>query len=137
MRARAEGGNAAVELVMVTPVLVLLIAVIVATGRIVSTKSALESVAREAARTASGSIDSPSAGAAARQRAEQVAQGLGLDARRLETAVEAGDFARGAPLTVEVSYKVSLGDLPAFGLVPGSFPLSARHVELIEKYGSR
>ena len=48
MSRRKEAGNAAVEMVMVAPALLLLIATIVAAGRIVSTKSTLESVTREA-----------------------------------------------------------------------------------------
>ena len=53
MTLRSERGTAAVELALVAPVLVVLVAVVAAGGRMVETKSAILSVAREAARAAS------------------------------------------------------------------------------------
>jgi Flp pilus assembly protein TadG len=133
----SENGTAAVELVMIAPALILLLAVIMGAGRLISTKSALESVAREAGRIASSSPDGDSAQADAKTRASDVASGFGLDSDRLRVSVETGDFGRGQPLSVSVTYPVNLADLPAFGLLPGSFAVSARHVETAERYGSR
>ncbi len=80
---RGERGNAAVELVVVAPALLLLIAAVVGAGRLVSAKSAVESVAREAARAASLEPDATSAARAAGSVATEVAAGLGLDEDRL------------------------------------------------------
>lgn len=137
MRRRSENGNAAVEMVMVAPVILLLMATILAAGRIVSTKTALESVTREAARVASTSGNSASADLTARLRAEEVAEQLGLDARRLGLHVRTRQFERGAPVTAEATYDVRIGDLPTFGLLPGAFEISAKQVEIVERYGSR
>ena len=137
MSRRKEAGNAAVEMVMVAPALLLLIATIVAAGRIVSTKSALESVTREAARVASISSSSDLADTTARLRAEEVAEQLGLDRRRLRLEVQTGQFERGSPVTAAATYDVRISDLPAFGLLPGTFEITAKQVDIAERYGSR
>lgn len=137
MSSRKEAGNAAVEMVMVAPVLLLLIATIVAAGRIISTRSALESVTREAARVASISSSSELANTAAKIRAEEVAEQLGLDSRRLSLDLQSGQFERGSPVTAAATYSVRISDLPAFGLLPGTFEVTAKQVEITERYGSR
>lgn len=136
-RQRREEGTAAIELVLVAPALLLLLAVVVGAGRVVSTKSAVLDVAREAARAAADAPDPATAMAIAKQRAADVARGLGLDPARLVLEQDPGDFARGAPYRVSVAYRVQLSDLPAFGLLPGSFVVSARHAELTDRYRSR
>lgn len=75
----AEEGSAIVELAIIAPALVLLLAVMMGAGRLVSTKSALEAVAREAGRIASDSPDADSGRARAQSRAGEVASGFGLD----------------------------------------------------------
>ena len=136
-RVRHEDGTAAVEMVLIAPALLLLLAVIIGSGRIVSTKSAVLSVAREAARAAAAAPDAAGARSAAKERALAVAEGLGLDPSRLVISQDAGDFARGAPYEVSVTYRVRLADLPAFGVLPGSFAVTATHTELTERYKSR
>ena len=138
MRAlRGERGTAAVELVLLAPVLVLLVAVVVAAGRMVETKSAVLSVAREAARAGSEAPDSATAHDEALDTAREVAAGLGLDPARLVVSLDPGGFRRGAPYVVRVSYEVPLGDLPGLGLLPGSVVLGAEHAELIQRFKSR
>lgn len=137
MTRRTESGSAAVEMVMVAPVMLLLIATIVAAGRIVSTKTSLESVAREAARVASMSSSPVSAELAARLRAEEVAEQLGLDKQLLRLEIQAGHFERGSSVTAQATYNMRLGDLPAFGLLPGNFEISAKQIDIAERYGSR
>jgi hypothetical protein len=137
MKVHNERGTAAVELALVAPVLVLLLAAVVAAARVVDTKSAVLAVAREAARAASEAPDSAEARQAASERARQVAAGLGLDPRRLVISQDPGGFRRGEPYTVYVRYQVRLADLPALGVLPGSFVLSAEHSELVERFKSR
>jgi Flp pilus assembly pilin Flp len=137
MKLHDERGTAAVELALLAPVLVLLLAAVVATGRVVDTKSAVLAVAREAARAASEAPDASEARQAANERARQVASGLGLDPGRLVVSEDPGSFRRGEPYTVHVTYRVRLTDLPALGVLPGSFVLSAEHSELIERFKSR
>lgn len=137
MRTRREEGTAAVEFVLVAPALILLLAAVIGAGRVVSTKSAILDVAREAARAASDAPDATTAKAVAAARAREVAAGLGLDPGRLVIEQDPGSFDRGAPYTVRASYRVELSDLPALGFLPGSFVVSARHAELTDRYRSR
>lgn len=137
MTRRTDRGSASVELVLIAPALLLLLAVVVGAGRVVSTKSAVLSAAREAARAAAAAPDAETAASVARMRANEVAAGLGLDPGRMTVSPESGSFARGAPYAVRVSYRVTLADLPAFGLLPGSFTVTARHAELTDRYKSR
>jgi len=137
MTLRSERGTAAVELALLAPVLVVLVAVVAAAGRMVETKSAILSVAREAARAASEASNAAAAHDAALATAEEVAAGLGLDPARLSVSQDPGGFGRGEPYEVTVSYQVPLGDLPGLGLLPGSFVLGAEHAELIQTYKSR
>ncbi len=137
MRPRSERGTAAVELALLAPVLLVLVAVVTAAGRMVATKSAVLSVAREAARAAAEAPNAAAAHDAAVATAQQVAEGLGLDPARLSIVEDPHDFARGAPFEVSVSYQVSMADLPSLGLLPGSVTLGAEHAELIDTYRSR
>ncbi len=134
---RDEQGTAAVELVLLAPVLVLLIAVVVGAGRMVETKSAVLSVAREAARAGSEAPDAATAHDEALDTAREVAADLGLDPARLVVSQDDSGFRRGAPYVVSVSYEVALSDLPGLGLLPGSVVLGAQHAELIERFKSR
>lgn len=134
---RDERGNAAIELVLLAPALLLLIAIVASAGRIFSTKSALESIARESARSASQADSGAAAREEAEARAFETAGGLGIDQSRLSVTTDAGTFERGAPLKVTVAYDVRLADLPGFGFVPGLFNVRAQHVEIIERYKSR
>jgi TadE-like protein len=137
MRLRSERGTASVELALLAPVLVVLVAVVTAAGRMVETKSAVLSVAREAARAAAEAPNAAAANDAAIATAQQVAEGLGLDPARLSIVQDPHAFARGAPYEVSVSYQVSMADLPGLGLLPGSVTLGEEHAELIDTYRSR
>lgn len=134
---RDEKGNAALELVVVAPALLLLIALIVGSGRMFTTKSALESIAREAARSASQASSAAAAMAEAEARAIETAGGMGIDPARLTVRTDAGNFDRGSPLTVSVTYEIALADLPGFGLIPPTVTVEAKHVEIVERYKSR
>lgn len=134
---RREEGGATLEVVLLTPLLIVLLALIIGAGRLISIRSAVEAVAREAARSASQAPSADSAFDIANARANEVASEQTLDPSRLRVSADIGDFDRGSPMTVRVNYSVRLDDLPAFGLIPGSFELSASHVEIVERYKSR
>ncbi len=137
MKLADERGTAAVELALLAPVFVVLLAVVVAAGRMVETKSGLLSVAREAARAASEAPDAAAARNAALTTAREVAAGLGLDPTRIAVDQDPGGFGRGEPYRVRVSYEVRLVDLPGLGLLPGTFVLEAEHAELVDRFKSQ
>lgn len=125
------------EVVLLTPILILLLALILGAGRLLSIRSAVEVVAREAARSASQAPTGEDALIVATARAEDVARENALDASRLHVDADIGDFDRGSAIVVRVGYLARLDDLPAFGLFPGSLQLSAQQVETVERFKSR
>ncbi|MGH2703695.1 MAG: TadE/TadG family type IV pilus assembly protein [Actinomycetota bacterium] len=137
MRRWADHGNAAVETVLLVPVLMVVLAMMIAGGRILEAKSAVETVAREAARAGSQASDPEEALSIVRQRGERLASELELDPARLRVVADVGAFRRGEPFVVTATYTPRLDDLPALGLLPSSFQVEAKHVELAERFKSR
>lgn len=134
---RTENGSAALELILIAPVLLLLMAVTVAAGRTVQLKLDVQSVARESARIASTASNALEAENLAQKRAAEVANELRLSSRNLDILVKAGSFGRGEPVKVRATYRVQFTDLPGLGLLPGTVELSSEHIEMVERHGSR
>lgn len=132
-----ERGSAAVEALLVAPVLLVLVALLVGGGELVSDQAAVRAVAREAGRiavtasTPSGAVELGTA------RAGEVAAGYGLDSARLRVSVQPGSFDRGKEVTVRVTYGADLSGLPAFGLIPSNTELTADHIEPIDRHIGR
>lgn len=134
---KGERGSAAVETVLIAPVLLLLLALLVGGGKLVSDQAAIRAVAREAGRVAVTGSSGDEAIRWGETRVREVAAGYGLDASGLDVRILPGSFRRGGNVTVRITYDVSLSDLPAFGLIPGRARLTATHVEPIDIYRSR
>jgi Flp pilus assembly protein TadG len=133
----SERGSAAVEALLVAPVLLVLVALLVGGGQLTSDQASVRAVARESGRmavTASTPTEAVERGAA---RGKDVAAGYGLDVSRLSVSIDTDSFARGSDVKVGVTYTVELSSLPAFGLLPGSAELTAHHTEPIDRYMSR
>lgn len=137
MMHRDQRGSAAVEAVLIAPVLLILVALLMAGGKVTTDQVALQGVAREAGRIAVTAPNPASAVSLGRARAEAVAAGYGLDPSRLAVAIAPGAFSRGGQVLVTATYSVDLNTLPSFGLIPRSTQLTARHIEPIDLYISR
>ena len=136
-RSSREAGNAALELLLVAPVLLLLVAAVIGIGRVTSARAALDGVAREGARAA---VTAPTAAAAIRlgeESARQTALAYGMDPARLSIAVDTGGFVRGGTLVVAATYRVPLTDLPSFALLPRAVSFTTRQAQPIDPYASR
>ncbi|MGH9268745.1 MAG: TadE/TadG family type IV pilus assembly protein [Acidimicrobiales bacterium] len=129
-----ERGAALIETVLVMSALLLLLGVTVAAGRILTAKSAVLSVAREAARVAVEQASAQEALRVGREIGDRNASGLGLDPARMELFQDASDFGPRGQYVVVARYMVSLGDVPSFGLLPRSLVVEGRHVQLIDPY---
>jgi Flp pilus assembly protein TadG len=131
--ARREGGGAAVELVLLTPLLLALLLLAVLAGRLAQARAEVGGAARDAARAAS-IARSP---AAARAAADVVAAAT-LDERRvtcqtLDVATDASAFGPGGRVAVRVACTVDLGDLSLLG-VPGARTVTARFVAPLDTF---
>lgn len=133
----AQRGSATVEAVLVAPVLLLLVAFLIAGGRIVGDQAALRALARDVARVAVTANGPNLAVAAGRTRATELAASYGFEPRRLAVRIDPGAFVRGATVTVRVGYKEILAPLPSWGLLPAQYVLRADHTERIDPYRSR
>jgi Flp pilus assembly protein TadG len=132
-----QQGSATVELLLVAVGLLAFTAGLMGIGRLTDTRAALAGVAREAARAAADTATPAQAIAAGRQRARLVAAGYGLDPTRLQITVDPKGLPPGGTLTVIVSYRVPLDDLPTLRLLPTYLTLTARQLEPIDPHKSR
>lgn len=137
MRPPGDRGSASIELVLIAPSLLLLLAVMLAGARMVESKSAVASVARETARAAAAEPNLQAAVERGEAAGLLEASSLGLDVTRLSIVQEPGAFERGARYEVTVSYQVRLSDLPGFGLLPGLFTVTSGQMETVERHKSR
>lgn len=121
-----EAGNAALELVILAPVIVLLICMVIAAGRVAIAKGSVDAAARDAARQASiaRSPDAARAAAIASARAELAGDGLNCNPRVfVDTSQFGTPLGQPASVSATVFCRVSLSGLVLPGL-PGSLPLS-------------
>lgn len=126
---RGQRGSMAVEVVLLTPVLVAFTMLVVAGGRYVSVRGDIEAAARDAVRAASYERSYAAATAAAAQAAS-----ASLD-RSTDCAVASltGDFAAGGTIRVELHCRVPLDGLGLVGL-SGSLPVDADSAAPLDTY---
>jgi len=138
---RGQRGNAALELVILAPVIVLLIGMVVAAGRITIAQGSVDAAARDAARQASIARSPAQALAAAQDSAGAELAGENLSCTPVIAmpglgqafAIPAGDP---ASVTAIVSCTVSLSDLLVPGL-PGSRKLTGTFTSPLDPFRGR
>jgi hypothetical protein len=130
----AQSAQALVELALGLPLVLALLFGTVALSRIVQAQTAVVAVAHEAAR-AGALADTPSAALQRmRQRADEVAPGLGLEARSLVLECDVSQFARRDGRVVAVArHSVDLGSLPFGNWLPEP-SVRAEHVEWVDPF---
>jgi Flp pilus assembly protein TadG len=136
MTGKAARGSAAVELVLVTPLLAALLLFAAGLGRLASARGQVDGAARDAARAASLER-SPAAAQAAGQHAARAA----LDAQdlacvRLAVTVDTSAFQPDGRVTATLSCTASLAGLALAGF-PGQRTLTGTAVAPIEGWRSR
>lgn len=130
---RDERGSASLELVLLTPALVLLLLLVAAGGRLEQARGQLDGTAREAARAASIARSAPNAESDAQALATQRLGDEGITCADLSVATDTSNFRAGGFVTTTVSCRVDLSDL--FGLaLPGSRTMTATATEPIDVY---
>ncbi|MFJ9461034.1 TadE/TadG family type IV pilus assembly protein [Kitasatospora sp. NPDC101447] len=139
-RHRGDRGSVSLELAILAPVLIAILLVIVAAGRVHLAHNSVDAAARNAARAASLERDTASARTAGNRVAQQTLQDQGLTCSSLTVDVPAGGFQAplGTPshITVTVRCTVALGDVALPGL-PGSTTVSGSFTSTIDAYRGR
>lgn len=137
---RSERGATALEVAVLTPVVLMVVAVMVGGARVWFARAAVADVAHSAARAASLARDP---GTARQQAQTTAAAGLataGLRCADRSVSVDIGGFAVavGTPanITARVQCRVQLADLVGFG-IPGSIDASAQAVSALDTYRRR
>lgn len=137
---RSERGAAALEFVVIVPVLGLLIAMMIGAARVWFATTIVEQAAGTAARAASQATNQAEAQAVAHRVAHAQAATNGLTCTGLEVAPDMGGFQVpvGQPATVSVRLRctVPLADLVVPGW-PGSWQLTAEAASALDRYRRR
>jgi Flp pilus assembly protein TadG len=129
-----ERGSAAVELVILTPVLILFLLLYLGFGRVTRAEQLVDDAAAQAARAATlDYLDPGQARAAAEQAAGQALAAGGLACVSDDVIVQTGDDRPGGSITVRLSCHADLSQAVAAGL-PGSVTLTASSTSPIDVY---
>lgn len=130
-----EQGSATVELVILTPLLILLLLFVVALGRLAGARIDVDSVAAQAARAASIARSPQVATSSAEQTAASALSTQHITCAHLAVWVDTADFSPGGSVAVTVACAVELADLTGLEL-PGTETVANRAVSPIDAYRS-
>jgi Flp pilus assembly protein TadG len=118
MSARRDRGTATTELVILTPLVLIIMLFAVVAGRMVNAKLDIDSAARQAARAATLARDPGSAAAAARTTATAVLSDRHIACTATSVSVDTTAFRPGGHVEVSVTCQIALSTVSGFGL-PG------------------
>ena len=130
-----EAGAVATELVLLTPLLILLLLFVVALGRLAGARINVDGAAAQAARAASIATTPAEATAAAQQTAVVALGSDHVTCATLEVATDTARFTPGGSVTVTVTCAVSLSDLTGLRL-PASEQVASSATSVIDTYRS-
>lgn len=128
-----ERGSASVELVLLTPVLVGLLCLTVAFGRVQNARADVEASARDAARAASVERSAVNTRSAGERAARAGLNGRGYECTQLQVNVDTTEFAADATVTATVTCTLQLSDVTGLG-IPMKRTLTAQFSEPIDRY---
>jgi hypothetical protein len=132
-------GQALLELALIIPVLLLLVAMTVLAGRVLQARAGIAAAGREAGRVYAESTGAGPGLTRAVSRARETAVGYRLSPERFGVEIDDPGFARGGAVTVRTEYAVPVGDIPLASAFAGGPVVTVRyeHRERIELYRSR
>jgi Flp pilus assembly protein TadG len=140
-RSVRDRGSAAVEVTLVTPLLVILLLFVVSIGRLASARLAVQDVAQQTARTVTLAPDPATAGVSARAQATAALAQAHLHCQSISVAVTLtgalsagrGTLPRPTQARVEVSCRASWQDLTGLA-VPASQTVTATATSPLDLY---
>jgi Flp pilus assembly protein TadG len=132
-RRRGDEGQAIAELVIVAPVLLLVIVLMVALGRVDSAQGDVESAARAGVQAAVVQADAGDAQIQATDAVTSTLAGVGLTCPAPQITTDTSNFVAGGSVSVTVTCVTSLADVSIPG-VPGSKTLTATSVAHIDEF---
>lgn len=133
MTGRGERGSVTTEVVLVTPILLLLLGFVVFAGRVGGVQQQVLAAVDEGARAASLRGDVEVARATARERVADNLADAGVLCAQLGVEVDTAAFHPGGRVAVTATCAVELGDV-AFPGLPGARSYTATSVEVIDRF---
>ena len=130
---RDERGAAAIELVLMAPVLLVVLLLVVGLGRMADARQQIESVAADSARAASLERNTALSADAAMEAAQRSLGDAGLSCTGLDVNVDISDYQPGGQVHVTVSCTAQLRDVALSGL-PGSKVFTASSTVPVETF---
>lgn len=131
-----ERGTAAIELVLMAPVLMIILLFVVGLGRMAHARQQIESVAADSARAASLERNTQLSALAARIAAERSLGQAGVSCSGLDVGVDLSSYQPGGQVRVTVSCTANLGDVALAGF-PGHKVFTATSTVPVETYRSQ
>ena len=127
-----DRGSAVLEIVLVAPVLILMLAAVIGAARVTLAHQRVDSAAAQAARAASTAASPSAAASLARTTALAAMSTHGMDCQNMSVSVDVGDFHPGGSVAVHVTCKADLG-LGVPGL-SGYRSISGNGAEVIDTF---
>ena len=132
-RAEPDAGFGSLELVILTPVLLLMLLLVVGFGRVTHGREVVQQAASAAARAATLDSDPIQAGIDARLAAHEVLDQAGVSCRKFFVTPDTAEFGPGGQVGVTVKCTTSLSNLGLVGF-PGSKTLIASATSPLEEF---
>ena len=126
-------GSASLELVLVTPVVVVLLLFVVFVGRVAQARADVDRAARDAARAASIARTSEAARSQGDSAARATLAAGGVSCQRLDVTIDVVQFRAGGTVDATVTCTIGLGDLAMLD-VPGSRTVASTFTEPVDTY---
>jgi Flp pilus assembly protein TadG len=130
-----QRGSVTVELVLITPIFVLLLLFIVALGRAADADIQVQDAAHAAARAATLAAFPAAAQGAAEQAAADSLTQAGVSCQSFAVDANVGDLAPGSTVRVTVTCTVGLADVSGINL-PGARTVSASFSSVVDQFRS-
>jgi Flp pilus assembly protein TadG len=128
-----RGAFAALELVIVTPFVIVMLLLVVGFGRVNRGRQLADQAAQAAARAASLTSTPADARRAGNRAAARTLSDSGLSCRTMDVAIDMSQFRAGGQVTAAIACTSALSDLALAGL-PGSVTLRATATAPLETY---
>lgn len=130
-----EQGSVTAELVLLTPLLILLLLFVVGLGRLAGARIEVDGAAAQASRAASIARDPASAVVMAKQTAVAALGSDHITCAQLSVNTNTAQFVPGGSVAVTITCTVSLGELTGLR-VPASESVTTRSVAVIDQFRS-
>lgn len=128
-----DRGSATLELVLVTPLLLLMLLFVVFLGRLGQARNDVDRAARDAARAASLARTPADADVAGRVAADDTLRAGGVSCRNMTVIIDTSGFAAGGEVAATVTCTVELADVAEL-TVPGTKTLTAAFTEPVDTF---